>query len=473
MPSFKPIPFFFILLISFISFNVQAQQTEKKDSSSSVIVSQIKLTGNKKTKDYIILREMRIKAGDTLSASMLIEKMEESKALIYNTNLFSTVDIQTITESENNVQININLLERWYIYPIPQFQWTDRNFNEWYKTYDADFSRTIYGLKFSHFNLSGRSDQLNITVLNGFSRSLLMSYNVPLSNPKMTEGFSFGGGISETKAFPYKTDSNNRLVQYTGKNYDKTNFYLSGTYRIRKGFYNKHAFTLQYSSVVVIDSIIGTKYNPNFFNSNSNRIGYPDFMYSLQHVNVDNVNYPLRGVIWSASLLKRGWGWNGGMNMLSLEGNYNRYFTWPGTIYVRVQGTGKIRMPFQLSYINRKMMGYGDFYLRGLEYYVVDGAAAAITKFTVAKKLLSFHFPVPFHIKQLPYIPFSFYAKTYGDAGYCHTLPEYSARLNNKFLYTGGIGLDVLSIYDLRISAEYSMNQLGEKGLFLHARSSF
>jgi hypothetical protein len=42
--------------------------------------------------------------------------------------------------------------------------------------------------------------------------------------------------------------------------------------------------------------------------------------------------------------------------------------------------------------------------------------------------------------------------------------------LNNKMLYTAGAGLDLVSFYDTCIRFEYSINQLGEKGLFLHAK---
>ena len=40
--------------------------------------------------------------------------------------------------------------------------------------------------------------------------------------------------------------------------------------------------------------------------------------------------------------------------------------------------------------------------------------------------------------------------------------------LNNKMLYTGGIGLDIISIYDVVLRIEYSFNQLNQNGLFVH-----
>jgi hypothetical protein len=40
-------------------------------------------------------------------------------------------------------------------------------------------------------------------------------------------------------------------------------------------------------------------------------------------------------------------------------------------------------------------------------------------------------------------------------------------------LYTYGAGFDVVTFYDLVLRFEYSVNQLGEKGLFFHIRNDF
>jgi hypothetical protein len=172
-------------------------------------------------------------------------------------------------------------------------------------------------------------------------------------------------------------------------------------------------------------------------------------------------------------IYKRGLGWGGGINMLGLDASFNKHLAHPRHFYSSIQVSGKIKLPFEQSYINQRALGYGNFYLRGLEYYVIDGVAASLAKYTLRKKIISFKIPVPFNIKALPYIPFAFYGKTYADAGYAYNKPSFETMLNNRFLYTGGVGMDVLSIYDLNMSLEYSFNQLGEKGLFLHVRSSF
>jgi outer membrane protein assembly factor BamA len=125
----------------------------------------IKITGNKKTKDYIILREMQLKMGQQIKAAHLLKKVTTSQELIYNTNLFSIVTVTPVMFNNDEVDILIEVLERWYLYPTPYLKLTDRNFNDWWTTHNHDLKRTTYGLKYADFNVSGRGDQLNIYLL--------------------------------------------------------------------------------------------------------------------------------------------------------------------------------------------------------------------------------------------------------------------------------------------------------------------
>ena len=116
-------------------------------------------------------------------------------------------------------------------------------------------------------------------------------------------------------------------------------------------------------------------------------------------------------------------------------------------------------------------MGYGEQYLRGLELYVVDGVAYGLLRSTLKKKLYTLHVPLPFKSKKYNSIPFSFFAKTYADVGYNYNKKQYATNLNNKLLYSGGFGIDILTLYDINLRVEYSFNQLGKNGLFLQAQS--
>lgn len=442
------------------------------DSSSILHIAQIHITGNYKTKEYIILRELKIHQGDSIIAGNIFQTLEESNHLIYNTSLFSEVDIRPILLSAYDVRLEIVLKERWYIYPAPQFKLVDRNFNEWWKTYNADLNRVIYGVKFLHYNVSGRADQLRIFLLNGYAKTFYMSYTAPYSNKKLNEGYSIGVGFTQNREFAYKTDYNNGLMLYKTNLFDRSAFSLNASYTTRNGYFKRNYFSFQFNYIKVNDTLITKAYNPNYFNTQKSKIAFPDFSYSFVYNKTDNINYPLKGKTYAFSISKRGMGIRGGMNMLALDASFKRYVSHNNGLYSHVQLYAKVKLPFQQSYLNQRALGYSTFYLRGLEYYVIDGVAATLAKYTVSKKLVSFRIPIPFHLKAFPYIPFTFFAKTFTDAGFCYSQKTYDSRLNNRLLYSGGAGIDLLTLYDINLSLEYSFNQLGEKGLFLHLKGS-
>ena len=178
-------------------------------------------------------------------------------------------------------------------------------------------------------------------------------------------------------------------------------------------------------------------------------------------------------MIYGASVSKRGLSFSGGINNTVLQGAVSKFIVHPHYFYSNIRVAGVLKLPFNEAYINQRAIGYGNLTLRGLEYYVVDGVAAAVAKYTLSKKVTAFKLPVPFKIKALPYIPFKIYAKAYADAGYSYLPKEYNTQFNNRFLYTGGFGLDVITLYDIVLKLEFSFNQLGEKGLFLHGQGGF
>ena len=101
------------------------------DSTTKLLISSINITGNKKTKKYIIEREMRLKVGDSILASSIYEKLIRSQELVYNTTLFTEVTMTPNFITATNISIQVTVKEKWYIYPTPVFQLADRNFNEW------------------------------------------------------------------------------------------------------------------------------------------------------------------------------------------------------------------------------------------------------------------------------------------------------------------------------------------------------
>ena len=451
------------------------------NKQNKVCIKDLTVNGTKKTKIYIVYREIHFKKGDSIVIADLSKELEQARFQVYNTTLFNEVKFELVALDAANVLINVQVLERWYLYPIPQFKWVDRNFNEWYRTYKASLSRVNYGIKFVHYNLSGRRDQLRIYFINGYTRNVSFTYTAPYSNRKLTQGFIIGGGYLQKRELAIKTNYNDSLIFYPSNPVIKSkneflykNWYAHAGYTIRRGFFTKHIFTASYNYIKIPDSVIlGKQYNPNYFKDSVNSKGIIDLIYTLQYANVNNGSYPLKGKTWFASLQKRGLGFTGGVNMLQLEAGYNKYFDMGKGWYSSVQLNGKVKLPFDQAYINQRGFGYGDIYLRGLEYYVIDGVATALVKSTIKKKLFSVNIPFKYFPKLLTKIPITVFAKTFTDVGYAYTQKKYDTYLNNRLLYSGGFGIDILTLYDINLRFEYSFNQLGEKGLFLHNQSGF
>ncbi len=458
--------------------------TVPADTAGAIIklhIRSISITGNKKTKAYIILRESALLKGDSVPAADLYKILENARRNIYNTTLFNDVKVIPAIAGAFDIDITIQVRERWYIFPVPQFQPVDRNLTEWIKTHKGDLNRVNYGAKLVHYNLSGRKDQLRIYLLNGYSRNISFSYTAPYSNAALTEGFIVSAGYAQNREITYKTDYNGKQLFFSRKSnpnnpgtFVRNSFFISASYTLRRGIYNKHVFTAGYEFFNVNDSVITPAYNPAYFNKgNDFSAGYPDLIYQFQHVDVSNVSYPLKGNSYRIFLLKRGLGFTGGLNMFSVQAEYNRFTDLGRSWFFDTHLAGMIKLPFNQPYLNQRALGFGDAYLRGLELYVTDGVAYTLVRNTIRKKIISFTIPLPFKSKSHPGIPFTFFAKTYSDLGYGYNKKIYDTYLNDRLLYTGGFGIDILTFYDVNLRIEYSFNQLGQKGLFLHTKAGF
>jgi outer membrane protein assembly factor BamA len=447
----------------------------QKNDTASIKVSAIKITGNKRTKGYIIEREMQFKIGDYLRKENLSASFKQAQTQIYNTTLFIDVKIDSLVLPDTTLQVNVYVRERWYIFPTPKFSLVDRSYKEWIQTFNADLNRVVYGIDFTHYNFSGRRDQLSIALISGYARNISFSYSSPYSNSKLTEGFGISASITQNKEIGYRTSYDNKplvftkgkLLIYTKEGFVRDNYQMDGAYSWRRGYFKRTGISLGLNYLVVNDSITDAKYNPNYFGSTNTKQFYTDINWGVSYANTDKNAYPLAGLKYNYGISKRGLGFSGGINSTTFFGSFAKYIPHKHNFFSSIKSSAILKLPFNQAYINQRAIGFGSLKLRGLELYIIDGVAAFTTNYTFSKKVFSFRIPIPFKIKAIPYIPFSFFVKTYADMGYSYIPQQYNTRLNNRFLYTGGIGLDILSLYDLVFKIEYSFNQLGQKGLFL------
>lgn len=451
------------------------------DTSKALVeIGDIIITGYKKTKSYIIEREIPFKRGDYLLRTDLQAKLTLCRQQLMNTSLFVDVEV-SMRQLNELVFVNIVIKERWYLFPLPYFKIVDRNFNEWWVQNKHSLQRVNYGLKFMQNNVSGRNDKLNIWIFGGYTKQVSFRYENPFIDKNLKHGINLGFAYSNNHELNYVTDSNKQRFLKDPNQFLTNAVFVDLGYSYRPAIKTRHNFRISYADLQVKDTVI--RRNPKFFPAGLNRVRLADVSYSIQFFNVDYIPYPLKGFHGEASLYKR-FGKETGIWQLSAKGGYS--FKVAPKSYIELQASGSIRLPFKQSYFATRMFGTGDLYMRGLEYYVTEGVAGGIVRATAKREILSFNIRNPIGTKTHDKIPFRIFVKGYGDLGYSYlpnttryyfdadqvAKPVYSF-LNNRLLRTQGIGIDIITFYDVVLKFEYSFNQFASSGLFFHTRSDF
>jgi outer membrane protein assembly factor BamA len=434
------------------------------------IIRNIIITGNKKTNASIILREVPFKPGDHFQLQQLVEKFENARERLMNTALFHEVTVALKSFEGYNVDILVDVKERWYLFPLPYFKIVDRNLNQWLVQNKASLSRVNYGVKLMYNNVTGYNDKLNIWLMNGYTKQISMNYDRLYFDNKMKWGAKFGFALGKNREVNYNTINNKEVFLKDTNNFIRSFFRTNFEITYRRAIKTRHRLGIAYTDERVEDTIV--QLNPLYFASGHNRIRFPEVYYSMSYHNVDYIPYPLKGFEAQVNLSKKGF--NHIVNVWELNvitGNYWQIF--PKT-YFSLNTAANLKLPFKQPFSNTRMMGYNDLSMQGYEYYVIDGVAGGFVKTAFSREFFNFNIPLPkTKYQSIHYIPFRIYGKIYGDAGYAYNPQPGLNSLNNRMLFSGGLGIDIVTLYDVNIRLEWSFNQIGQNGLYLHKKTNF
>jgi hemolysin activation/secretion protein len=141
-------------------------------------------------------------------------------------------------------------------------------------------------------------------------------------------------------------------------------------------------------------------------------------------------------------------------------------------LWFGIQNSNVLKLPLNQPFYNQQLIGYGDLFIRGLDRYVIDGVAGVVLRNTLFREL--FNFNIPFlHDPSHDHIPIRIFATAFSDYGYVYNQNFDNNSLVNRMLYTAGLGIDIVTFYDISLKFDYSINQLGQNGLFLHIKNDF
>lgn len=461
--------FFLLLCMLFGLSFLQASET-------AVHICDIRIEGNAKTKTAVILRELDFAEGDTITLAELSQRLERNRLHLMNLGLFIFVKVNILDWKvpENEISIDIRVLEAWYVYPIPWVELADRNFNVWWVDYNRSLRRLDYLFEFSHYNFSGNRDRLRILAQVGFTQKFELAYQLPYLNQAQTLGLETAWMYKRTRDVNYKT-LGDQQVFFRGDNLNMLQqFRGSARLSYRPRLRDSHIWQLGYQWGR-IDQELASELSPDFFLNRRMDQQFFSVEYLFDSDYRDVRAYPMNGYYLQLGARKMGLGiFEGDLNALQLHTQYQQVYSFSQLWSFEWIARGQVSLLRQKQPFSNSMgLGYGSDYLRGFEYYVIDGLDFGFLKNTLRLKVIDRQINwgrfMPFTaLKEMPY---RIFLTSYFDSGFANN-PYYAEgnQLPNRMLFSGGLGINLVAYYDKVFILELSRNDLGETGIFLHWR---
>lgn len=439
--------------------------------TSRVVVGNIIFQGNQITKDRIVLRELVFHQGDTLTLKVLGEKMKQSRQNLLNRSIFNFVEMDTIFKPGTGlcvVDVRISMLERWYIWPMPILELADRNLNSWWET--KDFRKINAGFFLTYDNFRGRLEKLKLLLRAGYDQNYYLEYEIPYLNRAQNFGIGLQLGHSRSREIAYLTEQNKQRFFRSEEGYARTEWYARVKMILRRNIHNTHEFSIGYEDTKFSDSALTL--NPNFLDDVSGRFHAVHLNYFFKHDFRDSKPYPLSGHYADIELHQYGLGLTADDRSIStakftfdIYRPISRRWFWAANLTAKTANRG-----FQPYFLQRGL-GYGNDFVRSFEVFVVDGQS-----FALAKSNLKFALVTPRKTK-LPLIKSEKFSKLHYaaylnlllDAGYVNQRnPEPLNNMQNTWLVGTGLGLDVVTYYDIVWRFECTVNRYQKPGFFVH-----
>lgn len=369
--------FLFIIRAYLLSINLHSTEKTFKDSSlnkntssneNKILINEIRILGNEKTRDETILKELNF----DLSKPVSNEDLKFFESRILGLGLFNQVKVFVASENEKNV-LYILVQEAWYIWPLPFIDITDR-----------DWKKITYGLNLGIQNLTGRNETLNTGFSLGYDPKFYLSYFNP--NLSYKDNLIFRINTSLQK----KRNRSLRALAYDNKSYDEKYFNFEIGLGKRLNIFNSIFASLSYEYLQV------ENYFPLRTVSNSGIDRFVSLQLNYTYDSRDFSAYPKSGSNFNFSYRKVGLGESKvDFNILAFEtkkifplGNFIFFF----------RNYSRILSGPELPYYANSFLGYRER-LRGYFNDVFESNSMTLNNFEfriplVEKFILQFDFPV-------------------------------------------------------------------------------
>jgi outer membrane protein assembly factor BamA len=400
------------------------------------IIDTIFVTGNEKTKAYVILDEMTLKSGSLATLGAI----EFDRNRIYSLGLFTRVDI--LYDTLNGTRfLDVDVSERWYLIPLPIFGFRD-----------GDAKKAFYGGGVLHNNFRGRNQKLFGSVVFGYDPALSLSFFDPLLDRENRLYFSANASYSRVK-------NKSSLASLLSGDFDERHYDINVTLGRRPSLYQTVGFNVGYQIVEVPNYMPGRTISTD---------GTDRFIYGSLNYTYDSRDlreYASTGQLVYAYATKLGFG-ESDVNFARFGVDIRRYVLLPMdlTFAARVQGTIVSGGPVP-TYAH-VFFGYGER-IRGYFKTVFEGENLVGTTVELHYPLLK---PRTINFSAVPLPPefsvwrFGINLALFADAGVTWFRGE-KIQLDS-FASGYGMGVHFLLPYSIILRTEYAWNEYF-KGQFI------
>jgi len=430
-------------------------------------VSDILISGNKITKEKIILRELYLQRGDSIQVSRLAYELTCSKENLDNLSLFNFVDVGyfVIPDTDDQIVIEVHVEERWYYIPLVSIVPADRNTSSWIKNFDL--ARITFEAGAQLYNMWGLNHTITPSIRFGYYQALHFHYrNITLDRAQkhflstgITLQRSHNADVMTIDDAPLQLKIPEQML------YESAYGYIAYTYR--HDARRTHNVSVGYEYKKIADTLL--LINPDYWGNQRSARTNLSLQYFFKVEQRDFIPFPLKGYYLkmegnfyvSTDLSVR---------YFQAKGNAQYYLPLGGRWFVSERLTAGVSMKNTKAYILDQALGYDEHVLRGYEYHVIDGQHYAALNSTLRFNIIPTKIFVIEWLSALSKfnkIHYALYAHTFIDMGAAlHRYPNRENHLSNQFLYSSGIGLDFVTYYDIVLSLSYSINRQREKGLY-------
>jgi len=443
--------------------------------SQKSVISSILISGNNKTKEEVILRELTFKVGDSLIEVQLNAKIKESKKNLLNTPLFNFVNFDVEKDSLNHFVVKVKVEERWYLWPQASIYYADRNFSNWLK--NKNLSRTDFGVGLVKYNFRGRNEKLSFYSIFGYDNEFLLQYNNIFFDKKRQHSGGVYFNYLRRRETGYIVEDDKLQQIKLDEEYALKSFKVSLNYTYRKEIFNKYSAYLGFENRELSDSLLIK--NPIYLTNLDKKVNY--FYLKLIFVR-DKRNYrimPTNGYFFKTTVGKYGLGLfsDNGVNMFYIKSEFSKYTELSNRFSLSNNLTLRYKTEDKQAFFLNTALGYTSN-IRGYEYYVINGTNFGLLKNSLNFKLLP---KKVVHIKKFPLkrfnkIHFTIYTGVFADVAYVkNTSSIYNQNnsLANELLYSYGANVYLLTYYDWFLRLDYTVNNLKEYGFYFHLETPF